>query len=152
MTESRKRGSAVVRVLCAFGLALALLALFGGLVSFLQGVALALSVPAVLTGIAALAIAWSKDAPLVLPALTVAVAVFPAAKDNWTSMRTVWVESAEICNPPGMSGGSLLALVGSAAIAADYRNAVGNQICSTLNKRFVDHVCDGELGRIKCEP
>lgn len=152
MTKSGKQGSVAVRVLCAFGWALALLALLGGRVSFLEGVALRLSVPAVLISVGALGLGWAKNAPLSFPALTLVVASLPAALDNWKAMRTVWVESAELCNPPGMRGLSIVALLGDAALAADHRNAVGGQICRKLGKRFADHVCDGELGRIKCEP
>jgi len=148
----QRQGSALVRAVCAFGIACALLALLASSVSWLQGVALVLSVPAVFLGIGALALAWRKNAPLFLPSFTLLLSAAPAVLDNLRDMRTVWVESAEICNPPRVRERSLTSVLLNAATAADYPKVVGSHICKKLGKRFADHQCAGELGRIKCEP
>jgi len=146
-----KRDSVVATVLCGLGLALAFLAIAGAYVPYLDRVAVVLSAPAILLGIVATAVALGRNSRLVLPAITMLVAAVPAARYNWVEMSKVWVESAEICNAPGITSISVVGLLGSVAEGIDHRNVVGARVCKQLGKRFTDHDCDGSLGRIKCE-
>jgi hypothetical protein len=150
--SAQKRDSVFVTVLCGLALAGAFIALGCSFVPFVEKIAVFVSVPAVLLAISAIGLALLQNTRLFLAALALCLAAVPAAKQNFREWRIVWVESREICSGPGVRIGGLIKLIGSAAMAMDHENAVGNQVCNKLGKRFTDHDCDGPIGRIKCEP
>lgn len=142
----------MVTLVCALGLAGSFLAIVCSYVPFIQKPAVLFSVPGVLAGALGMALAFLGNTRLTLPALTLLVAAVPAARDNWHKMQTVWVESKEVCAPPGYMGGGLVGLLATAAMELDHDDIVGGQICGKLGKSYADYECDGPIGRIKCEP
>lgn len=146
-----KKESVVVAILCGLGLAISFIALAGAFVPFLDRIAVLLSLPAVVLGMLATAIALARSSRLVLPALTLVIAAVPSARHNWNEMGRVWVESEDICNPPRMAVDSLAALIGNAAMGMGWHDAVGTQICDQLGRSFDDHDCYRPIGLIKCE-
>jgi hypothetical protein len=146
-----KRDSTAATVFGSLALAVSFLALGASFVPYLSGVAVLLAVPGMLGAQAAMGVALLRRSRLLIPALALVVAAAPAARFNWAKKRIVWVESAEICSPPQLRGISLFALLGSIALSADYKNAVGNNICAQLGRQYDDSDCDGAVGRIRCE-
>lgn len=148
-----KRDSVIVTVLCGLGIAVSFIALASHVIPFIgDRVALLVSLLGLLIAMLCLAIALVANTRLVLPVVAVLVAAAPAAAHNVHEMRTVWVESYQLCRPPGLRSMSLVGLLANTAMAADHRNAVGGQVCAKLGKRYTDYDCDQRVGRIKCEP
>jgi len=151
MDAGEKREGAAVVVFSVLSLAASLLALGASFIPYLSGVAVFIGAPSVLGALAAMGLGLLQKGRLVVPALALLLAAVPAARYNWKQSRIVWVESAELCQAPGMGGISLVALLGSLAMSMDHKNAVGNNICQQLDRDFADSDCDGAVGRIKCE-